>query len=325
MANYIVTGAAGFIASRISEFLLNAGHTVIGIDNLNDDYDIRLKEYRLRALIALQGFTFAKVDISCRGDVEKLHDGIEKVDAVINLAAQAGVRSSVKNPWAFYETNVLGSLNMLDLCRRRGIPKFVLASSSSVYGENAPQPTPEETDSNHPIQPYAASKKAAETLAYSYHFLHGIDVTIFRYFTVYGPAGRPDMAMFRFCQWIAENRPINIFGDGNQTRGFTYLDDIARGTILGLEPLGFEIINLGGHEVISINDLVKLFEKKLRCQARIINAQRNLADMNANWANIDKARRILGWEPYVSLSDGISNIIDWYFAERGWASEIYTG
>ncbi len=169
-------------------------------------------------------------------------------DGVINLAARAGVRASVENPWIFVDTNMTGTLNLLENCRQHQVPKFVLASTSSIYGEDAPQPTPETADSSAPLQPYAASKKGAEAMCHAYHYLFDIDVTVLRYFTVYGPAGRPDMVMFRFVQWITEGRPVLLNGDGNQSRGFTYIDDIARGTIQALKPVGYEIINLGGHE-----------------------------------------------------------------------------
>ena len=167
----------------------------------------------------------------CGGDA-----GGPPYDAVINLAARAGVRPSVDDPWIYVQTNAMGNLNLLDLCRRDGVPKFVLASTSSLYGAHNPMPYAEDADTNRALSPYAASKKAAEALCYTYHFLHGLDVTIFRYFTVYGPAGRPDMSLFRFIQWITEGRPVQVYGDGTQSRDFTYVDDIARGTILGLKP-----------------------------------------------------------------------------------------
>jgi nucleoside-diphosphate-sugar epimerase len=324
MAKIIVTGAAGFIGARVTQVLAEQDHTVYGVDNLNDAYDIRMKEYRLSQLKGLPGFTFEKIDIADREAVNELGKKTGRVDAVINLAARAGVRASVENPWAFYATNLTGTLNLLELCRVQNIPKFLLASTSSIYGAHAPQPTPESADSSQPLQPYAASKKAAETLAYSYHFLHGIDVTVVRYFTVYGPAGRPDMVMFRFAQWIAEDRPVHLNGDGNQSRGFTYVDDIARGTILGLKPLGFEIINLGGHEVISINELIGMLESRLGKRARIQQHPFNKADMLSNWADVSKARQLLGWEPQVSLEAGITCLADWYLKERSWASTIRT-
>ncbi len=322
MANYLVTGAAGFIGARTSEMLIEQGHTVIGIDNMNDAYDVRMKEFRLKHLSGLQGFKLHKLDISKRADMESLYD--QKFGAVINLAARAGVRFSVENPWLFYETNLTGTLNMLELCRATGTKKFLLASTSSIYGANPPYPTSETASSSEPLQPYAASKKGAEVLAHSYHYLYGIDVSVVRYFTVYGPAGRPDLAMFRFCQWINEGRPVRINGDGNQSRGFTYVDDIARGTILALKPLGYEIINLGGHDVITINDLVKMLEELIGKKADVQYGPSNLADMFSNWADVSKAKEMLGWKPQVRLVEGVKKLVDWYAAEKSWTNEVLT-
>jgi nucleoside-diphosphate-sugar epimerase len=321
MGNYLVTGAAGFIASRVTEMLIEQGHAVTGVDNLNDAYDVRMKEYRLRKLQALPGFTFQKLDISERSSVEKL----PAFEAVINLAARAGVRASVQNPWAFYKTNVTGTLNLLELCRRKGIQKFILASTSSIYGANAPPPTPETADSDHPLQPYAASKKAAEVLSYSYHALYGIDISVVRYFTVYGPAGRPDMSMFRFTRWISEGEPLQLYGDGEQSRGFTYVDDIARGTIAALKPLGYEIINLGGHEVITMNALIAMLEERIGRKAKLERHPPNLADMLTNQADVTKARQLLDWQPLVRLQEGVTRLVEWYRTEREWASMIQTG
>jgi nucleoside-diphosphate-sugar epimerase len=323
MANYLVSGAAGFIASRVSEMLLANGHTVVGIDNMNDAYDVRMKEHRLSKLLPHAGFVFYRDDIS-RKEVFMPGSALysHSYDAVINLAARAGVRQSVLNPWVYLETNITGTLNLLEFCKEKAIAKFVLASTSSVYGPDAPLPTPETADSDHPLQSYAATKKGAEVLCHSYHHLVGIDVTVVRYFTVYGPAPRPDMVMFRFLRWISDGSPVQMYGDGEQSRGFTYLDDIARGTILALKPAGYEIINLGGHEVIKINDLVHLFEKLTGRNAEIVRLPRHPADMLTNWANTQKAERLLGWEPQVSLSEGISHLLEWYIAERAWASQI---
>ena len=326
MPNYLVTGAAGFIGCRVSEMLIEQGHAVTGVDNLNDAYDVRMKEYRLRKLQALPGFIFVKVDISDR----KFFDPQSKIfnqkfDSVINLAARAGVRASVENPWAFLETNVTGTLNMLELCHQKGIGKFILASTSSIYGANAPHPTPETTDSDHPLQPYAASKKAAEALSHSYHALYGLDVSVLRYFTVYGPAGRPDMSMFRFAKWISEGEPLHLYGNGEQSRGFTYVDDIARGTIAALQPLGYEIINLGGHEVITMNALIALLEKCIGKKAIIERHPPNLADMLANQADVSKAHKMLGWEPQVELQEGVQRLVDWYRSECDWVFKIQTG
>jgi len=289
---------------------------------MNDAYDVRMKDYRLRRLQALPGFTFHKLDISDKSVVEQFK--VEKFDAVINLAARAGVRASVENPWVFVETNVLGTLNMLELCRRSGTKKFLLASTSSIYGEDPPYPTPETAASDKPLQPYAASKKGAEALSHSYHYLHGLDVSVVRYFTVYGPAGRPDLALFRFTQWISEGRPVQIYGDGKQSRGFTYLDDIARGTIQALMPLGYEIINLGGHEVITINDLVALVEETVGKAATVEYGSPNLADMRSNWADVTKACELLGWEPQVNLREGVRRLVEWYSRERSWAKDVRT-
>jgi nucleoside-diphosphate-sugar epimerase len=302
--------------------LLEQGHTVTGIDNMNDAYDVRMKDYRLNRLQTIPGFSFHKLDISERSILDQFKS--EKFEAVINLAARAGVRSSTVNPWVFVDTNMTGCLNMLELCRQNDIKKFIFASTSSIYGSNPPYPTPEDADSSHPLQPYAASKKGAEALVHSYHYLYGLDVTILRFFTVYGPAGRPDLALFRFTKWISEGHPVQVYGSGEQSRGFTYLDDIARGTIAALEPVGYEVINLGGHEVITINDLIRLLEITIGKKARIEHYPPVQADMFSNWADVSKAGRLLGWKPQVSLQEGVQRLVDWYAAERDWVSEVLT-
>lgn len=335
MAVYVVTGAAGFIAARVAEMLIEQGHSVIGVDNLNDAYDVRLKEYRLKRLIDLTGedearFSFRHADISQRATLESLARACAghprgRVEAVFNLAARAGVRSSVENPWVYVDANVTGTVNMLELCRRLDIPKFILASTSSIYGSDAPLPTPEDWDSSHPLQPYAATKKGAEVLCHAYHHLNDLDVTVFRYFTVYGPAGRPDMSLFRFTQWISEGRPVIVNGDGEQSRGITYVDDIAQGTILGLKRVGYDVINLGGHESAKINDLIRMLEERIGRRAELRFSERHPADMLTSWANVEKARRILGWQPHISIAQGLDNLVTWYNAERVWASQIKTG
>jgi UDP-glucuronate 4-epimerase len=322
MANYLVTGAAGFIGARTSEFLIKDGHTVAGVDNLNETYDPRVKEYRLKKLQALPGFTFHKLDISQKSVIDYLRD--HHFEGVINLAARAGVRASVKDPWAYVETNMIGSLNMLELCRATGTKKFIVASTSSIYGEDPPYPTPESASSSEPLQPYAASKKGAEAMAHAYHHLHGIDVSVVRFFTVYGPAGRPDLSIFRFVQWISEGLPVRVNGDGEQSRGFTYIDDIARGTILALKPVGHEVINLGGHEVITINNLIRLIEDVVGRKAIVDYGPADPADMRSNWADVTKAGELLGWEPQFNMRDGIEKLVEWYNAEREWASQILT-
>jgi len=325
MANYLVTGAAGFIGQRVVELLLSEGHIVHGIDNLNDAYDVRIKYWRLEQLKKHKSFTFKQLDISDFSDlINWISELKTPIDAIINLAARAGVRQSVENPWVYVSTNVVGNLNLLEIARKFQIEKYILASTSSLYGENPPLPTPESADSDHPLQPYAASKKGAEAMCHSYHYLYGIDTTVFRYFTVYGPAGRPDMVMFRMAKWIAEGQPVFVTGDGNQARGFTYIDDIARGTILGLKKVNYELINLGGHEVITINELVHIIEKKLGVKANLQYIEQHKADVMQNCADVEKAKRILGWEPKVSLDQGISNLVNWYLQERDWVSQIAT-
>ena len=240
------------------------------------------------------------------------------------MAARAGVRSSIEDPWEYVNTNMIGTLNLLELARRSKIPKFVLASTSSLYGNEALYPTPETSCSDTPLQPYAASKKGAEAMCHAYHYLYDIDVSIVRYFTVYGPAGRPDMVMFRFAQWISESQPLRVNGDGTQTRGFTYIDDIARGTILALKPMGYEIINLGGHEIMSVNELISKLEDKIGRKAIINHYPMHKADMVASQADVSKARKILGWSPEINLDEGITRMIDWYNKEKIWVAKINT-
>lgn len=322
MATYLVTGVAGFIASKITEFLLADGHTVVGIDNLNDAYDVRLKHWRLQQIQGRPNFTFHRLDICHREGLQELFDS--RFDAVINLAARAGVRSSVDDPWAYLETNVTGALNLLEACREFDIPKFVLASSSSLYGQSTDLPYREDQSTARPLSPYAASKKAAEALCYAYHHLHGLDISVLRYFTVYGPAGRPDMAPLRFVQWISEGRPVTIFGDGQQSRDFTYVDDIARGTLAALRPLGYQVINLGSDAPVILLDVIRLVERLVQRPAQLIFRPAHAADVSATWADISLARRLLAWQPQTSLEQGFTQLAAWYQANRAWASQIIT-
>jgi len=326
---YLVTGVAGFIGSKVAEFLLDAGHQVVGVVNFSAAYDIRLKEWRLEQIQGRPNFAFHRLDITERGALTDLFNSQlatcnSPFDAVINLAAWAGVRKSVANPWIYLETNARGTLNLLDLCREHGVQKFVLASTSSLYGADNPMPYNETQDTSRPLSPYAASKKAAEAMCYTYHYLHGLDVTVFRYFTVYGPAGRPDMSLFRFTQWINEERVVTIYGDGSQKRDFTYVDDIARGTIAGLKPLGYEIINLGSDTPVVLMDTVHLIEELSGKQARLEYQPRHPADVMATWADISKAERLLGWRPQLSYQEGIAALVSWYQENREWAQDVVT-
>jgi nucleoside-diphosphate-sugar epimerase len=328
-SRYLVTGCAGFIGARVSQLLLAGGHEVIGVDDLNDAYDPRLKQWRLVELKSHPRFHFHLADVACAEAMEPLFNrlagGGAAISAVVNLAARAGVRASVSNPRVYLRTNCEGTLNLLEACRRHGVKKFVLASSSSLYGAEHPLPYREDLDTSRPLTPYAASKKAAEALAHAYHYLHGVDVSILRYFTVYGPAGRPDMSIFRFIRWIAEGQPLQLFGDGRQQRDFTYVDDVAGGTVAALMPLGFEVINLGGDQPTAlaavIDQLARLLGKEPHWQRH--PAER--ADLPATWADIGKARRLLGWAPQVPLDEGLRRCVDWYLAHRDLALSLDLG
>ncbi|MFZ5833293.1 MAG: NAD-dependent epimerase/dehydratase family protein [Planctomycetota bacterium] len=327
----LVTGCAGFIASRVVQLLLDRGRCVVGIDNLNDAYDPALKRHRLAKLQPLAGFSFRPVDICSRREVEKLFDAPTEgpadrqssnpapFAAVVNLAARAGVRPSVEDPWIYFQTNCEGALNLLDACRAHGVRKYVLASTSSLYGAHNALPYSEDADTNRPLSPYAASKKAAEAACYSYHHLHGLDVTIFRYFTVFGPAGRPDMSVFRFVRWIAEGEPILVFGDGSQSRDFTYVDDIARGTVAGLRPTGYEIINLGSDSPVELRQVIAWVGELLGAEPQVVCRPAHPADVPATWANVEKARRLLGWRPEVSVREGLARCVEWYKTHREFA------
>ena len=314
MSTILVTGAAGFIASRVARKLLENGESIVGVDNINDYYDKKLKHHRLNELKEFPNFTFYKTDIE---NMEALSDVFlkHKIDKIINLAARAGVRYSIKNPHVYLATNAHGTLNLLELMREHSIQKMVLASSSSLYAGQK-MPFTEDLSVNTPISPYAVTKKAAEVLAYSYHYLFGLDITVLRYFTVYGPAGRPDMSYFRFIKWIDEGKELILYGDGEQRRDFTYVDDIVDGTIKALKPIGYEIINLGNNHPHNMLEMISIIEKGLGKKAEIKHMPVQKADATATWANITKAKRLLDWEPKVSLEEGIEKTIQWYYANR---------
>jgi UDP-glucuronate 4-epimerase len=305
----LVTGAAGFIASRVCEMLLEKGEQVVGLDNMNDYYDVRLKEYRLKKLLKYPNFIFYKADIENLDELKTIFE-THLFRSVFNLAARAGVRYSMENPWIYLRTNTEGTLNLLELMKDFGVKKFILASTSSLYA-GLPMPFTEDLPVNTPISPYAASKHAAEAFAYTYHKQYGTDVSILRYFTVFGPGGRPDMAPYRFVKWILEGTPITLYGDGSQSRDFTYVDDIARGTILAEKPLGYEIINLGGgKEPISINQFISWIEQLTGQKALVNHLPIHTADMRETMADIKKAKKILRWEPMVSGFNGLENIVN---------------
>ncbi|MFT3867318.1 MAG: NAD-dependent epimerase/dehydratase family protein [Nibricoccus sp.] len=340
---YLVTGAAGFIASRVCELLLAAGHTVVGIDNLNDYYDVRLKDYRLGRLLdnehwkascgskhsffakgggfSHDKFTFRYIDIENLEALEFLFQEFH-FDAIFNLAARAGVRASMENPYVFLSTNTEGTLNLLECQRKYSVKKQVLASTSSLYA-GCKMPFTEDLSVNTPLSPYAAAKKAAELMAYSYHKLYGLDISVVRYFTVFGPAGRPDMSIFRFIKWIDEGVRLELFGDGLQSRDFTFVDDIAKGTILAARPLGYEIINLGGgRNPITLQAVIQFIENSLKKKAMIDGKPFHIADIKETWADISKAKRLLGWSPEIIAADGFQRTVDWHCDNRSWLKDI---
>ncbi len=323
MAHYLLTGAAGFIGSYVAKHLLELGHQVVGVDNLNDAYDVRLKLWRLDQLNKRDSFTYIRSDISDLISIKKVWEDRE-FDAVINLAARAGVRQSVQDPWVYFETNAIGTLNLLKLCVEHDVKKFVQASTSSLYGAHNTRPFKEDADITRPLSPYAASKGASELICHSFHYLYGVDVTILRYFTVFGPAGRPDMSIFRFVQWVAEGLPVIIYGDGEQERDFSFVEDIARGTVSALRPVGYEVINLGSDHPVKLLDVLRKIESLLDRKAEIDWRDEVPADIRATWADISKAGSMLGWEPQVSLDQGLKACVDWYQQEQAWASKVDT-
>lgn len=321
--NLLVTGTAGFISSKVTELLLKRGDKVIGVDNLNNAYHVRLKEWRLRQLEEFENFTFHRIDITAHTQLEPLFEE-SNFEAVINLAARAGVRASVEDPSPYLDTNIMGTLNLLELCRKYKIKKFILASTSSIYGETS-LPFTEDKKTDFPLSPYAASKKGAEALCYTYHYLYGIDISIPRYFTVYGPAGRPDMSIFIFSKKIYADEEIPVYGDGSQKRDFTYIDDIAEGTIKVLRPLNYQIINLGSDHPVKLNYVISLIENALGKRAKIKYLPRHPADVPATWADIEKAEQLLSWKPEVNIEEGIKRTVEWLLSNWQWVKKVKVG
>jgi nucleoside-diphosphate-sugar epimerase len=322
---YLVTGTAGFIASQVSKQLLDQGMRVIGVDNLNVYYDVKLKNWRLEQLKAhpnAQNFSFFDLNIEDQANLIDLFKREGPFDAVLNLAARAGVRYSMENPHVYLSTNAEGTLNLLECMRAKGCKKLVLASTSSLYAGQK-MPFTEDLAVNEPLSPYAATKKAGELMAYSYHKLYQMDVSVVRYFTVFGPAGRPDMSPYRFIKWIAEEETIQMFGDGSQSRDFTYVDDIARGTIAAIQDVGYEIINLGGgRNPVSLNTIILKLEELLGKKAKIDHKPFHVADLMETWADISKANNLLDWEPQVSLEEGLEKSVKWYMDNQHWLKEV---
>lgn len=320
MEKVLVTGCAGFIGWKVTERLLEKNIHVTGVDNLNKYYDPRLKEWRLNSLNKHKNFSLKILDISEYEPLKKLFSE-NKFDAVINLAARAGVRASVENPWVYLDTNVKGTLNILECCKESGVRKFVLASTSSIYGlKELPFREKDRTDA--PLAPYSATKKGAEVLCYAYHYLHGLDISIPRYFTVYGPAGRPDMSIFIFIRRVDNGLPITVFGDGKQQRDFSYIDDIADGTLKCLQPSGYEIFNLGSDNPVELMYVINLIEETLGKKALIEYLPRHPADIFATWADIEKSKEKLSWYPKTTIEEGVKKTVKWYLENREFINSL---
>lgn len=321
----LVTGAAGFVGSHTSQLLLDEGHEVIGLDSLNDAYDPALKYWRLAQLQNNPRFAHLRGDLTRKEDVERAFSS-GRIDGILHLAARAGVRQSIEDPWTYLDTNVTGTLNLLDAARRHDTRRLLMASTSSLYGDATERPVRETASTDRPLSPYAASKKAAEAMIAAYAHLYGFDATVTRYFTVYGPAGRPDMSLFRFIRWIATGAPVTVYGDGMQERDFTYVADIARANVLALEKIrGFEIVNMGNDSPVPLQRAITLIEQNLGRKANIVRRPPQASEIRASWADITKARALLGWEPQTRFEDGIRRCCEWYLANRDWVDKVDVG
>jgi len=320
MRTYLITGAVGFVGTQVCDQLLTSGNRIIGIDSINNSYDPAMKQMRLKQLQDHNCFEFHNIDILDQSSLMQFSE--VALDGIIHLAARAGVRQSVLDPHTYMSTNVIGTLNLLELCRTNNTKKFILASTSSLYGETNSNIILESDPTDSPLTPYSASKKSAELLCYAYHHQYGIDISINRYFTVYGMLGRPDMSIFKFIKLINNDDAITIFGNGEQTRDFTHVNDVAAGTIKSLIPVGYQIFNLGSNNPVSVNHVIHLIEKKLGKFAIKTYISRNSADVTSTHANIDKARSVLNWHPQISIEQGIDMTVDWYLANTDWLDKI---
>lgn len=331
----LLTGVAGFIGMHVAQNLLSRGDVVVGVDNLNDYYDPRLKRARLECLKQYSNFKFIEGDIADHIMVEDLFVA-EKPNRVINLAAQPGVRYSLKNPYAYIQTNLVGFGNLLEGCRHNSIEHFVYASSSSIYGANTHMPFSVHDNVDHPVSLYAASKKANELMAHTYSHLYGIPTTGLRYFTVYGPWGRPDMSPWLFTSAILDGRPIDVFNYGKMQRDFTFVDDIAEGTVRVLDRVPipnpsfstdtpdpgssyapYKVYNIGNHQPVELMDFIKIIENALEIEAEKNFLPMQPGDVVATYADVEDLKRDIGFEPVTSLEDGIEKWVKWYHDYHG--------
>ncbi|SPD72718.1 Uncharacterized 37.6 kDa protein in cld 5'region [uncultured Desulfobacterium sp.] len=308
----LVTGSAGFIGFSLSRKLLEAGRTVVGIDNLNSYYDVNLKKARLEILKSFNKFSFYHIDIQDLNSLEDIFNK-QRIDVVCNLAAQAGVRHSLTDPFSYQKSNLEGFLNLLEMARHNTISNFVYASSSSVYGSNKKSPFSVDDRVDNPISLYAATKKANELMAHAYSHLYHIPCTGLRYFTVYGPWGRPDMALFLFTDAILNNRPINVYNFGDMKRDFTYIDDIVAGTIAAIDrPVPYEVFNLGNSKTEHLMTLIEILEDELGRKAEKNLMPMQPGDVKETSADIQKSRDLLGFDPKTTLEIGIKKFVQWY-------------
>tara|TARA_R110000796_G_scaffold14444_18_gene47210 strand:+ start:989 stop:1993 length:1005 start_codon:yes stop_codon:yes gene_type:complete len=325
---YLVTGAAGFIGNFVAERLCDQGHEVVGLDNLNDYYDPNLKLARLKRIEHFSSFRFIKMDIADRTAIAELFE-TEKFDRVIHLAAQAGVRYSIENPMAYVDSNLVGMATILEGCRHNEVQHLVYASSSSVYGMNEKMPFSTEDAVDHPVSLYAATKKANELMAHSYSHLYDLPTTGLRFFTVYGPWGRPDMAPFLFTDAILNNREIKVFNNGKMKRDFTYIDDIVEGIIRiqNIVPLRndsninnspasskapYRIYNIGNNEPVALMDFIQAIEKSSGKEAKKNFMPMQAGDVPSTYADIDSLCNKIGFKPDTSIEKGVQNFVDWY-------------
>lgn len=314
--NILVTGGAGFIGSNLCEKLICAGEKIICIDNFNDYYNPKIKEENLRNLEGIANFILYRMDIL---DREKLEEVFAKhsFDMVIHLAARAGVRPSISNASLYEAVNVQGTINILECCRKYGIGKLIFASSSSVYGGNKKIPFSEDDIVDRPISPYAATKKAGELICYTYSHLFNISVYCYRFFTVYGPRQRPEMAIHKFTRLITEEKPIEIFGDGTSSRDYTYVEDIVDVIASNLENVkGYEIINLGNSNPVKVTELIKFIEKAVNKKAQVEYGRMQAGDVPVTYADILKAKKMLKYNPKTPIEEGIKKFTAWYIQTR---------
>jgi UDP-glucuronate 4-epimerase len=310
----LVTGAAGFIGFHLAKRLLDRGDTVAGVDNLNAYYDPALKKSRLEQLRKLPGFEFFASDIADREAMEKVL-GKGRFDAIVNLAAQAGVRYSIENPYAYVDANVVGFMNILEGARRHGTGHLVFASTSSVYGLNKELPFAESQNTDRPISLYAATKKANELMAHSYAHLFGISTTGLRFFTVYGPWGRPDMALFKFTKGILAGEPIPVFNEGRMVRDFTYVDDIVEGVVRVIDrPAPYRIFNIGNHQRVELMAYIRAIEKALGMKANLNLLPMQAGDIAATEADTSALEAATGFRPQTPVEEGVRRFVEWYRA-----------